>query len=323
VNSQRAGALAAALASALFFGLNATATKILYSPDAPARFDPIGLVTARSLWTLPLFFAMAILARPRESFCPTRKDLFMFGLCGFAYGPGTTGTYAVAVGLTSVGHAVLLLSLTPAVAAILAAFFLHERLTLTRIAAFFVGTAGAVLLTLTKSAAGATPQGDAVVLMQVIMWASLTLGIRVLARSYPPLFIAGVFGTFGTALNIAIGAAFGKLDAGLLPLQHTDWRTIVWFDLELLLLLSVVAQILQVFALCVLGAGYVAAITAYGTIFVGVIASIAIVGERISAAGIFAALLLTTAMGLALVTPRDKGSSSARLQPSSPDRALG
>jgi hypothetical protein len=44
----------AALISAPFVGLNAVASKLLFSPAAPAHFDAVSLFVARGFWSLPL-----------------------------------------------------------------------------------------------------------------------------------------------------------------------------------------------------------------------------------------------------------------------------
>jgi len=53
-------AVLAALISALFFGLNAVASKLLFSPAAPAHFDAVSLFVARGFWSLPLFLVLAL-----------------------------------------------------------------------------------------------------------------------------------------------------------------------------------------------------------------------------------------------------------------------
>lgn len=300
-NARSLGALLAALGSACFFGLNATATKILYAPATPSHTDPVGLVVARSLWTLPLFLALALANRPKSWRRPSRAELWAFFAAGLGYGPGTTGMYALGVGHTSAAHAVLLLSLVPAVASILAALLLHERLHGIRIVAIVLGAAGAATLTFTRSTVGSTPEGDAMILVMVVMWAVMTLALRLLNRTYPALFIAGVMGVIGTVIILAFAAAFGRLETAALPLRYHDPTTVIWFDLELVLLLSVAGQLLQSVAVRVLNVGTVAALTAYGTIFVGILASLVILKEQMTPWSAVAAALLLGALALALV----------------------
>jgi hypothetical protein len=40
-----------------------------------------------------------------------------------------------------------------------------------------------------------------------------------------------------------MGLVAGRIDAILIPLQHLDAATIIWFDVELVLLLSLVGQL--------------------------------------------------------------------------------
>ena len=300
VSNKILAGLLAALGSAIFFGLNATATKVLYSPDTPSHVDPLGLITARSLWTLALFVLLALVTRPRIARAPTRSDLGWFVLSGVCYGPATTGMFALGVGHTSAAHAVLLLALTPVLASILAVVFLHERLHAIRIAAIVAGAVGACILTFSRSASGSTPLGDSMVLVMVSGWGVMALALRVLNRTYPALFVAGIMGAIGSLILVALGAANHRLDEGLLPLRYYDLKTILAFDLELVVLLSIVGQVLQSLSIRILGVIPVAAITGYGSIFFGLIGSFVILHEHMSGWGLLAGTLLLIALALAL-----------------------
>jgi len=290
----------AAVGAAIFFGLNAAATKVLYNPATPSHTDALGLITARSIWTLPLFLLLALATRPRI-FSPTRKDVGIFLLSGLCYGPATTAMYAFGVAHTSAAHAVLLSSLAPPFASALAAIFLHERLPSLRVVAIGVGILGGALLTLSRSASGSTPTGDAMMFVQVVMWGVMVLAIRILTRTYPPLFAAGVMGALGSLILVVCGVASGRLDEGLLPLRHLDARTIIAFDLELVILLSIVGQICQSIALRILTITPTSTVIAYGSIFFGLMGSFFVVNERLNPLEALAGLLLVVALALALV----------------------
>ncbi|HEY1729416.1 MAG TPA: DMT family transporter [Candidatus Baltobacteraceae bacterium] len=292
--------LLAALGSAIFFGLNATATKVLYAPGTPSHIDPLGLVTARSLWTLPLFLLLALATRPRDALRPSRSDLAWFLLSGICYGPATTGMFALGVGHTSAAHAVLLLALAPVFASILAVIFLHERLHPVRIVAIMGGAIGACVLTFSRSASGSTPAGDAMILVMVFSWGVMALALRVLNRTYPALFVAGIMGALGSLILVAIGAANHRLDEGILPLRYYDLKTILAFDLELVVLLSIAGQVLQSLSIRILGVIPVAAITGYGSIFFGMVGSLGILHEQVNAWDFLAGALLLVALALAL-----------------------
>lgn len=85
-------------------------------------------------------------------------------------------------------------------------------------------------------------RGDAMIAAFIFTWALLTLGIRKLDARLPPLFVVGVFGAIGGVMLAVIGAALGQFDAVLIPVGHRDLATIIWFDVEPVLCLSLVGR---------------------------------------------------------------------------------
>jgi drug/metabolite transporter (DMT)-like permease len=69
-------------------------------------------------------------------------------------------------------------------------------------------------------------------------------------------------------------------------------------DLELVLLLSSGGQFLQGVALRTLSVALVVALTSYGSIFFGLAASLAILGEHLTAQDVIAGAFLVAALGL-------------------------
>jgi drug/metabolite transporter (DMT)-like permease len=301
IGRNRLSSATSALVSAVFFGSNAVASKILFNPQAPAHFDAVSLFVARGFWSLPLFLALALVTMPRPLPPLTWKNAGLFALCGITYGPGTNALSALGASETSAGHAVLLLSLFPPLAAVLASVFLRERLAVLRIVAILIGVVGALILTLSKSGAGSSLAGDAMIGAFILTWALLTLGIRRLDGTYPALFVVGVFGTIGCLLLSGMGLVAGRIDAILIPLNHVDATTIIWFDVELVVLLSLVGQLLQGVALRTLNVALVVALTSYGSIAAGLAASIILLGEHLTVGEIVAGLFLVTALALSLV----------------------
>jgi drug/metabolite transporter (DMT)-like permease len=293
----------AALLGSVFFGLNAIACKILFLPSSPAHFDAVSLFVARGFWSLPLFLILWLAALPRPLPRLTWSSAGLLALCGLAYGPGTIALSTLGASETSASHAVLLLSMLPPLASILAGLFLHERLPAVRIVAIVIGIIGAVTLTGSRSGAGATVQGDLLIAAFIVAWAVLTAGIRSLDRSFPPLFVAGVFGVIGCLMLVLIGVTVGRTDAALIPLHHFDSTTVIWFDVELVLLLALVGQILQSLALRTLNIAVGVALITYGSIAAGLAASIALLGEILTAGEILAGALLLLALALSLIPP--------------------
>lgn len=76
----------------------------------------------------------------------------------------------------------------------------------------------------------------------IFTWVLLTLGIRKLAAVLPPLFVVGAFGPIGGLMLTIIGAALRQFDAVLIPVEHRDLATIIWFDVEPVLCLSLVGR---------------------------------------------------------------------------------
>jgi drug/metabolite transporter (DMT)-like permease len=295
-------ALLAIFSAAVFWGGNAIASKILYRPEA--HFDAPALFVARAAWSLPLFVIMAILARPKHA--PTRRDWWLLIGTGVAFGPGACGFLALAAQYTSGAHVVLLMGLTPPVTAVIGTLVLRERVDTIRIVALGIGIAGAVLLTVTRSAAGSTPFGDMLELVQVVSYATMFVLTRALGKRFSAFFVSGTYGTVGMALLALFGLATGRIGSSVALTLVPDASTLWWFFGEIVIGLSIYGQTAQAFALRTLPAGTTSLISSYGTLIVGVIGAIFLLGEEIAPSGYFAGLLLAAALALALVPVRDK-----------------
>ena len=291
----------AIFAAALFWGGNAIAAQILYLPGG-AHFDAPGLFVARAAWSLPLFFLMAVLARPKQR--PSRADWLLLAGTGIAFGPGACGFLALAAQYTSGAHVVLLMSLTPPITAVIAALALRERIDVVRIAALSIGIAGAVLLTVTRSATGSTVFGDLLELVQVVCYATMFILTRALGKRYSVFFVSGTYGTIGMSLLVLFGLATGRLEPSiaqtLVPSPTIWW----WFFGEIVIGLSIYGQTAQAFALRYLPAGTTSLISSYGTLVVGVIGAIVLLGERIAPSGYIAGAMLAVSLAFALVPVR-------------------
>jgi drug/metabolite transporter (DMT)-like permease len=290
--------LALALA-AVFWGLNAIASKVLFRPDS-AHFDALGLVVARSAWSLPIFLALTILYYPRHGV--RRDDWPLFAILGLFIGPGSIGIFAFGAHETSAAHIVLLFALSPPMTAVLSAIVLHERIAPLRFAALGLGIAGAVLLTTTRSAAGSSLHGDACILVMDLCLAGLSVGLRLLGRAntYRPLFVTGLYGSLGIGLLLAIGLGLGRGAAVLQPLVMNP-SVIGWFFGVMIAGLTVYAQAAQTFALRTLGAAIASIVSSYGSLLFGLIGAYVVLGESLTPPGICAALILAFALFLAIV----------------------
>jgi drug/metabolite transporter (DMT)-like permease len=291
-------AVLAIFSAAVFWGGNAVASKILYQPGG-AHFDAPGLFVARAAWSLPLFLLIAFLARPRRP--PTRADWLLLAGTGVAFGPGACGFLALAAQYTSGAHVVLLMSLSPPVTAVIAALVLRERIDAIRVVALSVGIAGALLLTVTRSATGSTIFGDLLELVQVASYSMMFVLTRALGKRYSAFFVSGTYGVIGMGLLVLFGLFTGRLIPSvaqtLVPSATTAW----WFFGEIVIGLTIYGQFAQAFALRYLDAGKTSLISSYGTLIVGVIGAIVLLHESIAPAGFIAGIMLAVGLALALV----------------------
>lgn len=131
--------------------------------------------------------------------------------------------------------------------------------------------------------------------------------VRVLARHYPTLFITGIAGGGGALLLLALCLLSGRGDSIALPLTR-DPMTILNFHLEMVIGLSFLAPMLQMYALSVLDVALMSAIGLYGTTLVGVVAAIMILHERLTPTMAFAAILLFTSLGASVWRTRAQAS---------------
>ena len=257
---------------------------------------------ARAVWSLPLFLALAWFARPRQP--PARADWWRLIATGICFGPGACGFMAYAAQYTSGAHVVMLMSLSPPLTAIVSAFALRERVGAPRIVALAIGIVGAALLSLTHSAGGSSVTGDVIELFQVGFFSLMFVFTRALGSRYSPLFVSGTYGAIAMLLIAVAGLASGRLGASALQPFASGSDTLWWFFGEIVVGLSIYGQTAQAFALRTLGAGITSLLSAYGTLIVGVIGAIVLLGERLSPPGYVAAALLAIALALGLMPPQ-------------------
>jgi len=295
----RISAFVALILATVFWGLNAVASKVLFRPES-AHFDALGLVVARSAWSLPFFASMAFFNRPRGGVA--RRDWPLFALLALCIGPGTIGIFAFGAHETSAAHVVLIFALIPPFTAVFSAIALRERLAPIRLVALALGIAGTVLLTTTRSANGSTLHGDACILVMVVSFSVISVVLRILGRDrpYAPLFVAGFYCSLGMALLLAGGLALGR-EAAIAQPVVANASVLVWFFGIMIAGLTIFAQTAQTFALRTLGATTGSIVSAYGSLLFGLLGAYFVLGESLTPAGIVAALILVLALFLGVV----------------------
>lgn len=212
---RRGKAASAALTGAALIGLAPIAIRI-------SEVGPNATNLWRFLLALPLLGAWAAISRPAAGVAQIRLLLLGGGLFGLEI-----SLWAVALGLTTVANATLLVNVTPVFAAAFGWFWLKERLSAPVVAGGLVALAGAVALTLARAqATGAAAGGehawlgDAIALGGAIFYAAYLLIVRGLGRT---VSVAAVmfWATLGAA---CVSAAFSiGLGETMLPQTWAGW----------------------------------------------------------------------------------------------------
>lgn len=192
------------------------------------RINAVQLVTLRFM-LVSLFFVIGFGLRPTLIPRLPRRQWRTVVVCGVLAVPGAQLAVVHAQTYLSPPLAALLPTFAPAIACVLAALFLGERLRATQVAGFAVALLGVVLILVVGAGTGvsihaSSPLGAAIGLITPLSWALYTLVVRPLTGSYQPLGIVGVVYITGTltlvaAFPDALGAA-GALNTG-------DWIWLV------------------------------------------------------------------------------------------------
>jgi drug/metabolite transporter (DMT)-like permease len=299
------------LAAALILGFNPVAMKLIYA--LPAGVSPFQFIASRTAWCLVMYAVVAFAFRP--SIPISHLDWWKFALLGLCYGPGVGGLLPLGVSLTSATHTVLLYALGPPLTAALGALLLHEALPRVKAIAMIVGVAGAVTVALGGSREHASSLiGDLLVTGMVIATAVQTLVLRRLKGNYSPLFIAALYGMIGSIILLTITLPLGGARYIALPLRIGVTGELLFFG-EIVIGVSLLAQMFQSLALHTLKAGMVSALVRYGALLTGTISASFLLGENASAAELVGGLLLASSVGLSLVPNSRISWAESKLQP--------
>jgi drug/metabolite transporter (DMT)-like permease len=191
-------------------------------------------------------FAMLALALVRKAPLPTGSTLGILVLLGaIGYG-GQAFSFFTALTLAPAGLVALLLYLHPALVALLAAVFLHERLTAVKLVALAVALAGTVLtIAPALTAPGRAAPGSGIV---------AGIGFAVSAAVFYSLYIIiGAWmgrrvAAFPTSTVVIASAAAAFIAAALIRGPQWPQTTAGWLAVLAIALLSTVAAVTLYFA---------------------------------------------------------------------------
>jgi drug/metabolite transporter (DMT)-like permease len=292
--ARRRTGIAFVAASALAFGAMAIMARVAFASGV----DTATLLALRFTIAATCMFA---LLRLRSLPSPRGHDLRRLVLLGAAGYGGQAFTFFTALTLAPAGLTALLLYLHPAIVAVLAAWFLHERMTGAKIAALFLALAGMVL-TIAPALAGDDrthfpnlPAGIAFGIAAALIYAVyIVAGTRITAR------VSSL--AMATIVTASAGAVFVLAAAARGP----QWpqTTVGWLAVIGIALISTVAAITLFFAgLARVGPTQASTLSTIEPLFTVLLAAV-LLGERIAPLQLAGGALILGAVLLLARAPR-------------------
>ena len=224
----RGKAALAALTGASLIGLAPIAIRL-------SEVGPNATNLWRFLFALPILAVWAAMSRP----IPSRTQTLWLVLAGFLFGLEIS-LWAVALNLTTITNATLLVNLTPVFAALFGWLWLKERLSPAILAGGAVALAGAVTLALARAQTGGGPAnapeygwlGDSLSLFGALFYAGYLMIVRAMGKD---VSVGAVM--FWATLAAACVAAVMSFSLGETMLPQT------WFGWALVIGLGVLVQV--------------------------------------------------------------------------------
>ncbi|HVF34550.1 MAG TPA: DMT family transporter [Candidatus Saccharimonadia bacterium] len=288
----RAGASLALVIVMVIWGASVPITKAAID-DVP----PVLLAWLRFVLAAAILFPSFRARRRAGAAAPSLRDSALLGLTGIAlYYLG----YNIGLQYTSASHAALLQSAVPALTAVLAYFWLRERLSLAGIAGVVLSVIGVLLIVSGRTEGADAPApllGNSLVIAAIVSWSVYTIFAKRLAQ-LDPLVVTVATALAGVALlapavvvELALGARPRFTPAGLAAIAYLG------------VVGSALAYALYGASLRVLGAGQVATyVNLMPVVAIG--ASAAFLGERIDARTLIGGAIVLTGVALATLTLR-------------------
>jgi drug/metabolite transporter (DMT)-like permease len=210
--------------------------------------------------------------------------VLIVGLLGLV---GNQVVFTIGISMTSVAHAGIITALSPVLVLIGSAIAGDERVTPLRLTGVVTAGLGVILLQFSRGGTGgATPKGDAIMLLSVLLFAAFNLWGKPVAESIGSLQFNAI--SYFAAGVIAIPVALGNLKTG----AHASvlaWSGVVYMALGS----SVAGYLIYAYALRKLPASRVATVLYLQPLLASLLA-VLILGERPGIAFLPAAALVIT-----------------------------
>jgi drug/metabolite transporter (DMT)-like permease len=300
----RALGIAFIVASALAFGAMAILARVAYA-------DGVDTATLLALRFSIAAVCLTMIARARDVRLPRGRDLAKVAILGGAGYGGQAATFFTALTLAPAGLVALLLYLHPALVAVLAMLFLHERMNAVKVVALVVALAGMTLTVAPALTGGGTgefprlPLGIAFgVAAAAIYSVYIVVGTRLTGR-VAPLALSTIV-VASAAVVFVVAAA---LKGPLLPRSVAGWAAVAGIAL-----VSTVAAITLFFAgLARIGPTRASTLSTVEPVFTIVLAA-ALLGERIGTVQAIGGVLILGAVVMLARAPMDKAGIASRIE---------
>lgn len=257
--------------------------------------DPFQIVTLRAVGVAAafvIFFTLVPSKRPHLS----RRDWWLLTLGGLLTVPGAQILAVTGQLFLSPGMSGLVATSAPAIAAVIAYRFLGERLTRRRVAGIAVALAGVVVVVVFATGTGtdltvANPFGAALMVVSQVSWAGYTVLGRTLAVRHDPLTMVGTAFLIGCAMVLPL---LPHALAGVGQLDGAQW----WWLVHLVIGGTLVPHVMWFIALRHLSANETVT-TMYLVPLYGLLFSVLILDERLSAIGLVGGAAILVGVGIA------------------------
>jgi drug/metabolite transporter (DMT)-like permease len=294
----RATGVAFIVASALAFGAMAILARFAYA-------DGVDTPTLLALRFGIAGACLLAIARIRRLELPRRRDLRAVALLGGAGYGGQAATFFVALTLAPASLVALLLYLHPALVALLAAAFLHERMNAAKLVALVVALAG-MALTVGPALQGGfgdfprLPVGIAFALAAAAIYSVYIVAATRLTERVAPLALSTVVVVSAAVVFATVAFANGPR----WPSSSSGWLAVAGIAL-----VSTVAAITLFFAgLARIGPTQASTLSTIEPMFTVVLAA-ALLGERIAPVQVAGGALILAAVLLLARAPRAAAAS--------------
>lgn len=293
VRDGRAAGIALIVGSAIAFGAMAIFARFAYA-------DGVDTWTLLALRFAIAAACLAALAHASGGGWPRGRDRVIAVLMGAAGYAGQAATFFSALVLAPAGLVALLLYLHPALVAVLAALFLHERMTAVKLAALAIALLG-LALTVAPALSGGIgdfprlPLGIALGVAAAVIYALyIVVGTRLGAR-VSPLALSAIIATSAAVVFVAVALMHGP---------RWPATAIGWLAVVAIALVSTVLAISLFFAgLARIGATQASTLSTIEPVVTIALAA-AILDERIALAQLAGGALILGAVLLLARAPR-------------------